>query len=388
MSDPSEIRVRLAALIETGTLPRSAVDAARQLLDRFDAPARVTFLGLPGSGRARLLNLVAGDQVLPEGRPLPTLSLHHGGVARTVGTLANGEQASWPGLPIDAIDEAGAMFLDLTRPLPALREFTLLELSADETADDQVAAMRWAEERTDIALWVSRGFTAAEAALWSRAPDSMRDNGYLVMTGATPPAARIPGFRSAFHVERDDTLAPLLAELRACAARGREGLLDHALLLLARFEDRKPSQMILRQAHTASVIDMGQASDRVRTMQRPVPPPPVPTPAAGPDVLQIRSQAVAYLRTRAAELDKLIDSLAELPEKRVLGFCLETVEELVEKVSALDEPDPTLADIEEMVLEAADVIMLLQSEDGIEPATDAITLLLQLRRDLEARVAA
>ena len=51
-------------------------------------------------------------------------------------------------------------------------------------------------------------------------------------------------------------------------------------------------------------------------------------------------------------------------------------------------PEEASPDVEELILDAADVILLMQSEDGEVPAADAVTLLLQLRRELEARLAA
>jgi hypothetical protein len=95
--------------------------------------------------------------------------------------------------------------------------------------------------------------------------------------------------------------------------------------------------------------------------------------------------AVDFLRRRAHDLNDSLPTYGEAIGTRVLGHCLETMEQLVERVTA---PDLASADVEELVLDAADVILLLQSEDGEEPAADAVTLLLQLRRELEARLAA
>jgi hypothetical protein len=98
--------------------------------------------------------------------------------------------------------------------------------------------------------------------------------------------------------------------------------------------------------------------------------------------------AVAFLRQRAVDLSNALPGYGQAPGPRVLGHCLETVEQLVEKVSAPVDIDLEGAEVEELVLETADVIMLLQSEEGPAPAADAVTLLLQLRRELEARIAA
>jgi hypothetical protein len=99
-------------------------------------------------------------------------------------------------------------------------------------------------------------------------------------------------------------------------------------------------------------------------------------------------QALDYLRLRAHDLSDVLPKLGPAPGPGVLGHCLETMEQLIERVSAPEEMDVDSADVEELVLETADVIMLLQSETGEAPAADAVTLLLQLRRELEARLAA
>jgi hypothetical protein len=99
-------------------------------------------------------------------------------------------------------------------------------------------------------------------------------------------------------------------------------------------------------------------------------------------------QALDYLRLRAHDLSDALPKFGPAPGTGVLGHCLETMEQLIERVSAPEDMDVDSADVEELVLETADVIMLLQSETGEAPAADAVTLLLQLRRELEARLAA
>lgn len=413
--DQDEIAARLTALLEAGTLPRSATESGTMLLQRLDAPVRVSLFGLPAAGRFRIANLVAGAAILPETMPMPTFLLHYGAAPRTVATLSDGSKATWTGLPWSEIDAADAAYLDLAQPLPGLRDFAILSLAADESEADQIAAMDWAATRTDISLWLSRRFTGAEAGLWRRAPDRLKDHAYLVLTEQATPQATPEGFRASFAVPPEDAEAhALLRALDRCASQGREAYLDHALMFLSRFEGRR-----FTQARPAPMATETPSPERMRTrpMTRPVTRPisrpltrpltraeaesarpktrPVTSqlavalaaPAPVPAPSQVPRRALSFLRTRAEALQFLLDAEGEPPERQVLGFCLETVEELAEKV-ADREDDPIGDEVEEMVMEASDVIMLLQGEEGIGPATDAVTLLLQLRRDLETRCAA
>ena len=59
------------------------------------------------------------------------------------------------------------------------------------------------------------------------------------------------------------------------------------------------------------------------------------------------------------------------------------MEALAEKLDAAGSPE-----LSDLVLDVIDAITLLQGEGGSAQAADSVTLLLQLRRDLEARQAA
>jgi hypothetical protein len=401
MTAPDEspaIKSRLSALLDSGAMSAAAAGAARELLDRLDAPARVVIFGLPGAGKSALMNILAGEVVIPAGFTVPTLLLRHGAAAKTEATLGDGSSRVWPGLAIKELREAEAAFIQLDLPLASLERMSLLEIVADETPDDQLAAMGWAAGRTDIAIWCSGAFDESEADLWRRAPELLQDNAILVLTQSRTPAAN-GDFRRSFAVDtaaaRESLLpegaAALIDEVKRLAALGRQAYVDHALLFLSRYESRRAGKTVGATQATPAAKPATPAKSPLVLAPAPARPPSRPRPGSSrplPMRADVPRQALDYLRLRAHDLSDALPKFGPAPGTGVLGHCLETMEQLIERVSAPEEMDVDSADVEELVLETADVIMLLQSETGEAPAADAVTLLLQLRRELEARLAA
>lgn len=422
---PEAIRDRLRHLLAAGGLRATVADAGAALLARIAAPVRVTVFGLPQSGKTRIINLLLGHELLPPGIDLPTTVLAAAATASTRVTLPDGSRQDWPGLPFDRIALSNPALVEISTGAAVLRDLTLMRIAAEDCPDDQHAALNWAARRTDIALWCSHDFTAAEAALWAAAPESLRDNSYLVLTRASAPQAPAVDFLGCLPVAPgapgSDGARALLAELQRRAGRGRQAYLDHALLFLNRYAPAGPAAAPLAVAPAVAAplaaapvsstpppaaVPPAREVEAAPDVPRPAalpdtaraeatgaaqPPYPKPTskplPSAGkgpvPDLSQVCGTAVALLRDRARDLSKALPGYGPKPAPKVFGHCLETMEALVDRVSAAGVPD--LADL---VLDTADAIVLLQGEGGAAQAADSVTLLLQLRRDLETRIAA
>lgn len=398
--DAADIRSQLQALLDGGTLSPAAQAAGAEILSRLDAAARVSIFGLPGAGKTRVMNLLAGEAVIPNGFHPPTLALRFGTAARTRATLADGDKREWDGLAVRELFLSAPIFVEFDAPLPALRTMSLLMVVADGDPSDQRAAMRWAARRTDIALWCSQGFDAAEAEIWARAPEALLNNAYLILTGGRSPAAKAEFLRT-FPVDATavgqglpEGAAQMIEEVRRCAERGRQGLIDGALLFLSRNQNRRaaPTRTLTRPLHHAAGAP---ARPLAANLSSGAPTRPLTEPRPEPQIgrtsparRELSRAAVDLLRRRAGELRDSMTVWGAAAGPQVLGHCLETMEQLVQRVTAPEAPEAANAEVEALVMDAADVILLLQSEQGMVPAADAVTLLLQLRRELEARLAA
>ena len=98
--------------------------------------------------------------------------------------------------------------------------------------------------------------------------------------------------------------------------------------------------------------------------------------------------SVTYLKRRGDALNEEAKKLGEGEAKPLVEQCVDVVEHLVDLFSQDDSGcDAADAFIDELA-EASDMMVLMQVEDGDGPAADAVTLLVQLRRDMEMQLAA
>jgi hypothetical protein len=111
--------------------------------------------------------------------------------------------------------------------------------------------------------------------------------------------------------------------------------------------------------------------------------PPVSIPAAEKDLLD---SAIRQIEARSAELAALIDPDEKIPVDMILDHSRETIEQVIAVLG------PARSDGLRRIVgdlgEIQDIVMLMQLEKGHAPADDALTLLLQIRRDLETLYAA
>ena len=103
-----------------------------------------------------------------------------------------------------------------------------------------------------------------------------------------------------------------------------------------------------------------------------------PVAAADQDVL---AAAIGLITARAAELAQVVEPSAKVPVDMVLEHCRDTTERVIEVISRTRSSE--LRRIRVDLGQVQDLITLMLLEKGHAPADDALTLLLQIRRDLE-----
>jgi hypothetical protein len=123
--------------------------------------------------------------------------------------------------------------------------------------------------------------------------------------------------------------------------------------------------------------------ERPRIAARAVP--AAPAPATSPTVSGVDQdlvdEAVQLIIARSAELEASVDPEAKVPVDLILDHARETGEQLSAVVSRGQSPE--MRRINNDLGGVMDTIMLMQLEKGHAPADDALTLLLQLKRELE-----
>ncbi len=389
---------QIDALLAEPGLPARAALAGQQLRQRLASPIRIAILGRKGSGKSQLLNLIAGDRLLPDGIDLPNTEVRFGAARRASLVDGAGRETPLPFADLRRLGrQAGDALLRVEAPLPVLSTLTLIEVAARDTAEEERAAVLWAGARADVVIWCSQEFNAAERWLWSSVPDRLKDHGFLAVTKADElirsgalhaliedldtivteefhslvPVATLQGLAALCRpggVDKDALAASgseaLIAALLSHVDQGRRADLDAALLFLNRFG----KGAVPEDAAAGAAL------------------PPAPVPAAMPEP----ASEAATTGTLVAAIDILRgcgESLgAQVREDAEAEAVLEGCAQAVQAVADMLEPGPE--DLRDEALEVADRLVLLGLERTEGAAADAVTLLLQLRRDMSLAVAA
>ncbi|NHB75914.1 hypothetical protein [Rhodobacter calidifons] len=259
---------RLGRALDRGLLPAGGpAEAAERLLERLERPARLALLGLPGSGKSSILNLLVGANVVPETLRLPTIIVQHGTTARMICTLTDGSTKIVPGSDLADVLPLAPALVTLEMDLPALKVISLLEVSAGPMEAEQKRAASWAAKRADIVIWCTTSYLPKEQAVWESLPDSVKDNSFMFLTkvdllGSRQSAAAMHDrvelrageeFRQILSVSakearaavppggpvnrelfRDSGAAAVIAAIKTRVQSGRRADMDMAELLLAR----------------------------------------------------------------------------------------------------------------------------------------------------------
>ncbi len=402
-----EIAERLRAVAEAA--PTLAIaEKARRLEARLSTPVRVVLLGLPDARKLELLNALAGGTPLPDAAREVTVELLYGKAERARITRSDGSVAEIDGTP-GAEDLADAALVVIERPTPVLRRTSFLNLVASADREEQHSAIAWAARRTDIAAWCSANFGRDDRLIWAEVPERVRDHGYLVLTGCGAEEASIikarhrDEFLDVYAVNPDleaavSGIGELAGRIAYDAELGQRADTDSALLFLKTQAPRPRT----RPRPNSRPLTQPRVMTRPRTEPVEIAPPPAPAPApvAVPEPAAVPvarakpagspalcGSGFGYLRDRGQALLGGVAGGAAFSDDAVLAHCSETLTHLTDLVTGHEDSE-SAGDLADMVLEAESLVILLENEGGAEAAVDAVSILLQIRREFEVGLAA
>lgn len=427
----------LTRSIDAGSLPKSAQDYAQHLVKRLSQPVRVSVLGAHKTGKSELINMLLGQALIPSGAELPTTEFIWGSAPRMTVTAADGSVTEIDGTDLTRLNGLSAAFLQIAQPLDILKKINLLEVVTENSVEELSSGVDWAVRRTDIALWCTQDFNSLERDVWSHVPDSLKDHAFLVLTKADQLSAQnvlapmvgelqqvvAEEFHSLYAVATLQAVAAfgpngldaakfkasggeaLTYEVLKHAERGRRADLDSAHMFLVRFKDEVEAALAAAPQDSAvarpNVVSVPLESAPIKSEVQAEPvaevAAPVATAAASqpsdderPKVENVAlfSDAIRFLKRRGDSLADTFEGLEPDNTKELVTSCVDAVEHLTDLFSQ-DESGCDAADafIDELA-EASDVMVLMMVEDGDAPAADAVTLLVQLRHDMEMQLAA
>lgn len=415
------VEERLRLFAQSRDLPASLRDQAQRYLSRLVSPVRVTVFGRPSPGKRSLLASAVDETLLPKLTHPPTIELRYGidpnlQITRADGSVTEPRDSGDPAVYNDAI------LAVIERPIPLLRRISFLDVQADEAAADQRAAIAWAAPRTDIALWCAGDFGETDQSLWDGVPDQIKDHAYLILTDSdVEHSARIKAaFREEFHdIYRIDLTAPrevsgiedLTDKLLDHARLGRQADADSALFFLRAQEaalEEKPRRVTTRPvtiprpvavASEIAVEPSGAPADHPGqeaasghdTDGAPADPSTVAEQGGAPTTegYEVFSAGLLFIRKRAAAVLGSLRAGEEILDSVITAHCGETLVHLSDMLASHDDMDaPAVVSLTDAVMEAESLVILMENERGEQPALDAVTILMQVRREFEMRLAA
>ncbi len=405
MAAMDQVMIRLHHALEGGALPPEGRKLGQRLMTQLHQPTRIAVIGLGSAGKTSLINMLLGAYLMPDLAGIAAVEVSHGDAARSQITLADGTIAMGEGLLDPKRIPAAALRVALQLPDPALKDWSFTEIALSPAASAQASLLDWMAGRSDIVIWCTQQFDARERALWSQAPEHLKDHSFLALTRADrlymkgELASRIAALQP---VVADEFLSLFpIATLQAAAARGAEhndalwrssggkaffdGIrqqvdqartadLDHAFMLLERYKVSLPEPPASRP----------QPAELPAAIVTPLPAPGRKADADADDVI---TSALNVLRGCAGELMAIPEAASGAVTDRILERCSQTAEDLVQLLSQSDDPSPALAAIREDVADGEQMLMLLRLERGETAAEDSLTVLLQLKKELSERVA-
>lgn len=426
-AEMSPLAERLSETLSAGLIPRQYTDWSRRLLTRLQKPVQVVVIGLPGSGKSALVDMLLGDQVLGQGPSGGMVEITYGPRARAEIEGADGRVRVVEGTLAaerDALED-GPAILRMRQELPdaRLRGMSVTEITLFGAPSRQSAILKQAVDYADILLWCSAEFTPAEQALWAEVPDEKKDHSFLVLTmadrrimrgtlteaiaaleevaaqeflglyplaaiqGLTAQVGRASGAGVDRQLWRSSGGKRLYDDLMHQIDLGRTSDLDQAEMLLRQFAllEESPRRPAVPQPEARIVTPGPRPASTVAQTEVPRPvrpqnaPRTAPVPARESDLL---AEAAAMIRDQAQRLMQDYDS-AEVPDLNcIFDGTLSALREVLATVQPHAKTSDRLRAVEDAAREGEEVVMLCQLEQNEEAAVDAVTVLLQLRREI------
>ena len=404
---------RLQLALNDDRLPREFLNVGKQLLAHLTEPTQIAVFGLPSSGKTSLLNIILRETVMPDLQNVPIIELVHGKTARVTYEALTATATRRDGVATQADIPPRTFRVIQELPLPQLEDKSLIEINVPEDFGQRSDLLEWAAKKAHIAIWCSENFDDRECAIWSCVPDRLKDHSFLALTKADRLqmkgvlAEQVSRFQEQF-ADEFLCLFPVATKQAsaACAsgtvtsaglwkASGGKALADgidreiatarladrdHADVLLTRIGFATRPQTAHPENRNAAKPQTVSAPERSQVAPAARPPTPAATPQMGRD--EAIEMALSLLQNCANEM--LADGTDQqtLPPEHILDQCTQAAQALATLLMDTQPDDPEIGALRENALESEQVIMLLQLERSPTAASDAITVLLQLKKEM------
>ncbi len=386
----TQLAEQLEQTLGQGNLKPDAQSWGMALVDRLRAPVQIVVMGPQGSGKSSLINMLAGARVVPDVGPVPVLEVI-GGAEDLISCEC--EDGSSRDLSDAAECPAGTLRVTQTVPVPALEECGFAEINLSGPPEQSEAVLEWAIERADIVLWCTEEFGPEERMMWARVPDELKDHSFLVLTMADRQMMRgilSDKINSLSEVVAEEflTLFPI-ATIQAIAAQSEP---DHVHAGLWKSSGGKALRdAVFKRVEHGRLADQDNArmflSRFAGLRHMPAARAPVPSVTVrqtGVDAVneELFASALNLLHREADRMLNEVDGGQDPDPDKVLQQCVEAANALSDLFAEADPGDNAAQSLKDDAAESAEMMLLFQLERSEDAAADAVTLLMQLKKEI------
>lgn len=397
---------QLEQALKSGALRPEARQWGQRLLSRLQSPVNVVVMGPPESGKSNIINMLSGIPAIPMDASTPVIEIAAGPKRSVVFEHEDGSIARFDGLLEEFSPPQNAIRAYQELPLRLLQDHSFIEINLTGGPAQKEAILEWAIDRADVILWCTQQFGADEQMIWSAVPDELKDHSFLVLTKADQkmmkgtlqgaidrlepvvneeflnlfPVATLQGIAASAN---DSTASDRLWKSSGGKAlrdavmhqvqSGRSADLDNAQVFLSRFV---PKELTIAPPTGASpVAPVNQSVNQLTTV----------TQVQGAQNIAVFEDALSLLQTRAAKMLDLLVKGNEPDPALILESCVAAANALSDIMVRTGFGDASFDSLREDAMDSAEMMLLFQLEETEDAATDAVTLLLQLKNDIADR---
>ena len=379
--------------LNAGKLPMEYSEWGTQLLQRLRQPVQVAVAGRAGTGKSALIDMLLGNVVIGKKTSGIIIEVCQGTDELAVFETSAGQHLRKPGrlaeleIPQDTV--RARQYL----PDPRLCWHSYTEIPIAGPDSRQNGLLQQAAAAMDVFLWCSPDFGPQERELWSAVPDNVKDHSFLVLAMADRQAMR-------------GTLAAQIAELEPVAAEEFLGVYPVAAIQGLRAQTsggpdgaklwrssggRQLFDDVMQQVELGRGSDVDQAELLIRKCG---------TGLGTGSQVQVENAATPVLEQGKHGLESALELLQQRAEDMladaesaggpdtgvVLDRCVEVIRDLSDTLAEAP-GGPAVAAAREAVQDGEELLMLCQIEQTEDAAADAVTLLLQIKKELAEDVA-
>ena len=362
----------LRTALATGAVSGAAQKQALVLSDRIAGGPRIALLGPPGVGKSHLFNALM--QCAPVQKGQARCFVTDACDTKPFASVAFPDQTD---VTVERAHSLGhVQVLDLPEHVPNWRDLT-----------GQILP------HVDIVLWCTEDFSQDERDLWATVPDALKDHSFLVLTRAD---------RLAAH----GRLTDCIAQLQDIAADEFNGFFPTSTVQLTKaaksgeaFCDtqfaasgvKALAEAVTSMAASGHRADVDSALVFVERHGLSSIGADVPVEQTGSVAPRLRDTALpkaleharTHITKRALDLAELTFDADQSDLGDVLHMCGSISEELLDIVACDTPKEPGDQKWQNAFEEASDKVILMSMENDQRSAADAVSILLQLRRDLD-----